>query len=89
MTAPARDDINDILAEFASAAPFRAATAEELTNETDPFRCPVRPDDFLTVLNYQLFVRMAYGRHRALGATTLGGSARLLPRKGAGATAHD
>lgn len=36
---------NDLVKAFAGNPAFRAATAEELTNEHNPFRRPVRPDD--------------------------------------------
>src|ERR1700742_1523404 len=36
---------NDLVKAFAANPAFRAATAEELINEHNPFRRPVRPDD--------------------------------------------
>ncbi len=36
---------NDLVKAFAANPAFRAATAEELINEQNPFRRPVRPDD--------------------------------------------
>lgn len=36
---------NDVVRAFAANPPFRAATAEELISERNPFRRPVRPDD--------------------------------------------
>lgn len=36
---------NDMVRTFAANPAFRAATAEELVNEHNPFRRPVRPDD--------------------------------------------
>lgn len=36
---------NELVRAFAANPAFRAATAEELTNEHNPFRRPVRPDD--------------------------------------------
>jgi hypothetical protein len=40
-----RTDANDVVQAFAANPAFRAATAEELVNEHNPFRRPVRPDD--------------------------------------------
>lgn len=44
-------DPNAILKAYAAGAPFRAATAEELTTPDNPYRRPVRPDD-LAWLDY-------------------------------------
>lgn len=38
-------DPNEVVRTFAANPAFRAATAEELINEHNPFRRPVRPDD--------------------------------------------
>jgi hypothetical protein len=38
-------DPNEVVRAFAANPAFRAATAEELVNEHNPFRRPVRPDD--------------------------------------------
>lgn len=38
-------DANDVVRAFAANPAFRAATADELVNEHNPFRRPVRPDD--------------------------------------------
>ena len=40
-----RTDANDVVQAFAANPAFRAATAEELVNEHNPFRRPVRPND--------------------------------------------
>jgi hypothetical protein len=42
---------HDLIRAYAAGSPFRAATAEELTNADNPFRRPVRPDD-LSFLDY-------------------------------------
>ena len=42
---------HDVVRAFAANPAFRAATAEELTNEHNPYRRPVRPDD-LPWLNF-------------------------------------
>ncbi|MER7550008.1 cupin domain-containing protein [Streptomyces anulatus] len=47
----APDDPNGIVRRYAANAPFRSATAEELVNEDNPFRRPVRPHD-LGFLDY-------------------------------------
>jgi len=39
------EDPNEIIRAYAANSPFRAATANELVNEGNPFRRPVRPDD--------------------------------------------
>ncbi|NGO69794.1 peptide synthetase [Streptomyces boncukensis] len=46
-----RDDPNGIVRQYAANAPFRSATAEELINDDNPFRRPVRPHD-LGFLDY-------------------------------------
>ncbi|WP_435242586.1 hypothetical protein [Streptomyces cucumeris] len=45
------DDPNGIVRRYAANSPFRSATAEELVNEDNPFRRPVRPHD-LGFLDY-------------------------------------
>ncbi|MFF1379238.1 hypothetical protein [Streptomyces sp. NPDC058308] len=45
------DDPNGIVRRYAANTPFRSATAEELVNEDNPFRRPVRPHD-LGFLDY-------------------------------------
>jgi hypothetical protein len=47
----APDDPNGIVRRYAANVPFRSATAEELVNEDNPFRRPVRPHD-LGFLDY-------------------------------------
>ncbi|MBD3003660.1 peptide synthetase [Streptomyces sp. 5-10] len=47
----APDDPNGIVRRYAANSPFRSATAEELVNEDNPFRRPVRPHD-LGFLDY-------------------------------------
>lgn len=52
--APSVDDAprpHDVVRTFAANPAFRAATAEELTNDHNPYRRPVRPDD-LPWLNF-------------------------------------
>lgn len=44
-------DPNKMVKAFAAGAPFRAATVDELINESNSFRRPVRPDD-LDFLDY-------------------------------------
>lgn len=44
-------DPNKVVKAFVADAPFRAATVDELINESNPFRRPVRPDD-LDFLDY-------------------------------------
>lgn len=44
-------DPNEVVRAFAANPAFRAATADELVNEHNPFRRPVRPDD-LTWLDF-------------------------------------
>ncbi|MGH8907853.1 MAG: peptide synthetase [Egibacteraceae bacterium] len=39
------EDPNEIIRAYAANSLFRAATADELVNEDNPFRRPVRPDD--------------------------------------------
>jgi hypothetical protein len=48
---PAFGDPNEVVKAFAACAPFRAATVDELINDANPFRRPVRPDD-LDFLDY-------------------------------------
>jgi hypothetical protein len=48
-----RTGANDVVQAFAANPAFRAATAEELVNEHNPFRRPVRPDD-LAWLNFSV-----------------------------------
>ncbi|MFD4628392.1 hypothetical protein ACFVYR_00610 [Streptomyces sp. NPDC058284] len=47
----APDDPNGIVRRYAANTPFRSATADELVNEDNPFRRPVRPHD-LGFLDY-------------------------------------
>lgn len=49
-------DTNEIIAAFASNRAFRSARADELVNDTNPFRRPVRPHD-LGLLDYGVPLR--------------------------------
>lgn len=50
-TSSTRGEVNETIKAFAVAPQFRAATVDELINEANPFRRPVRPDD-LSFLDY-------------------------------------